>query len=83
LLVIPAKAGIQLFVTKSQRLDSGFRRNDEVEGILRAPGNRKATRRRQRPQVVDCRGMDALAAHGAGSERRKTLIGRETSLRRW
>jgi hypothetical protein len=27
--VIPAKAGIQLFRTKSEELDSGFRRNDE------------------------------------------------------
>jgi len=29
LLVIPAKAGIQLFCSGNEGLDSGFRRNDE------------------------------------------------------
>ena len=30
LLVIPAKAGIQLFVNLREELDSGFRRNDDI-----------------------------------------------------
>jgi len=41
------------------------------------------TGRRQRPQVVKGRGMDALATLGAKRGRRKTLIGMDNSLRRW
>jgi hypothetical protein len=82
LLVIPAEAGIQLLALRPEELDPGFARMTKLK-ILRATGISNETGSRQRPQVVECRGMDALAVHEARSERRKTLIGMEVSLRRW
>jgi hypothetical protein len=70
-----------LFITKSWI--PAFAGMTNSKKILRATGISDETGSRQRPQVVECRGMDALAVHEARSERRKTLIGMEVSLRRW
>jgi hypothetical protein len=61
MLVIPAKAGIQLLV-REQKLDSSFRWNDKrkVSNEFEGSAIRKENGSRQRPQVVKRCRADAL-----------------------